>query len=175
MLGTHRIRGSFASRPLLGRLGFFIDLQGVQPLLAFVGHGLDLVDGLGDVEGGRGGGRSAILPHGRLLFDHVPPILASLFPLIGAVLVFGVFMRALIEELGVNLHEHLHGIVHHAVDSSGVQTRVRQVVEWDENSGSYLPVPMALGVLVKRSEHDREDGFHIIADEVAEVFVVPEV
>jgi hypothetical protein len=34
---------------------------------------------------------------------------------------------------------------------------------------------MALRVLIKRSEHDREDGFHIIADEVAEVFVVPEI
>lgn len=39
----------------------------------------------------------------------------------------------------------------------------------------YLPVPMALRVLVKRSEHDRENGFYIIADEVAEVFVVPEI
>jgi hypothetical protein len=34
--------------------------------------------------------------------------------------VFGVFMGALIEELGVNLHEHLHGVVHHAMDSSVV-------------------------------------------------------
>jgi hypothetical protein len=43
--------------------------------------------------------------------------------------VFSVFMRALIEELGVNLHEHLHGVVHHTVDSSAVQTTVRQVVD----------------------------------------------
>jgi hypothetical protein len=34
---------------------------------------------------------------------------------------------------------------------------------------------VSLGVLVQRGEHDREDSLHIIADEVAEVFVVPEV
>lgn len=38
-----------------------------------------------------------------------------------------------------------------------------------------LPVPMALGVFVKRCEHDGEDDFHIVANEVAEVLVVPEV
>jgi hypothetical protein len=34
---------------------------------------------------------------------------------------------------------------------------------------------VSLGVLVKRGKHDREDGFHIIANKVTEVFVVPEV
>jgi hypothetical protein len=34
---------------------------------------------------------------------------------------------------------------------------------------------MSLGVFVQRSEHNREDGFHIIADEIAEIFVVPEI
>src|SRR4051794_25296362 len=101
MLGTHRSWGSFASRPLLGCLVIFLNLEGVQPLLALIGHSLNLVNRLRHVERGRRWGRSAILPHCCLLFDHVPPILAGLLPLIGAVLVFGVFMRALIEELRV--------------------------------------------------------------------------
>ena len=38
-----------------------------------------------------------------------------------------------------------------------------------------IPIPMALRVFVQRSEHDRQDNFNIIADEVAKVFIVPEV
>ena len=38
-----------------------------------------------------------------------------------------------------------------------------------------IPIPMALRVFVQRSEHDRQDNFDIVADEVAKVFVVPEV
>ena len=34
---------------------------------------------------------------------------------------------------------------------------------------------MALRVLVKRSEHDWQDDLNIVADEVAKVFIVPEV
>jgi hypothetical protein len=34
---------------------------------------------------------------------------------------------------------------------------------------------VSLGVLVERGEHDWEDSLHVIADEVAEVLVVPEV
>jgi hypothetical protein len=34
---------------------------------------------------------------------------------------------------------------------------------------------MALRVLVQRSEHDRQDDFNVVANKVAEVFVVPEV
>lgn len=34
---------------------------------------------------------------------------------------------------------------------------------------------MALRVFVQGSEHDRQDNFNVIADEVAKVFVVPEV
>jgi hypothetical protein len=131
-----------------------LNLERIQPLLAFIRHGLNLVDGLRDVEHGRRWGRSAVLPHGRLLFDHVPPIFAGLLSLIGAILVLRVFMRALIEELWVDLHKHLHSVVHHAVDSS---------------------IPMSLGVFVERSEHDRENSFHIITDEIAEIFIVPEI
>lgn len=34
---------------------------------------------------------------------------------------------------------------------------------------------MTLGVLVKGREHDREDNLHVVADEIAEILVVPEV
>ena len=128
MFGTHRVWGSFASWPLLGCLIILLNLERIQPLLAFIRHGLNLIDGLRDVECGRRWGRSAILPHGCLLFDHVPPILAGLLPLIGAILVLGVFMRALIEELRVDLHKHLHSVVHHAVDSSVVRESDRPSV-----------------------------------------------
>ncbi len=37
------------------------------------------------------------------------------------------------------------------------------------------PVPVTLGVLVERGKHDGQDDFDIIADQVAEVLVVPEV
>ena len=38
-----------------------------------------------------------------------------------------------------------------------------------------VPIPMALRVFVQRSEHDRQNNFNIVADEVAKVLVVPEV
>ena len=38
-----------------------------------------------------------------------------------------------------------------------------------------LPVPMTLGVLVERCEHDWENDLNIIADQVTEVLVVPEI
>lgn len=38
-----------------------------------------------------------------------------------------------------------------------------------------IPIPVALGVLVQRSEHDRKDNLDIVTDEVAEVLIVPEV
>jgi hypothetical protein len=37
------------------------------------------------------------------------------------------------------------------------------------------PVPVSLGVFVERRKHDRQDHFHIVADKVAEILVVPEV
>ena len=39
----------------------------------------------------------------------------------------------------------------------------------------YIPIPVALRVLVQRGEHDRQDGPNIVANKVAEIFVVPEV
>ena len=38
-----------------------------------------------------------------------------------------------------------------------------------------LPIPVSLRILIKWSKHDRKDDLHIVADKVAEVFVVPEV
>jgi hypothetical protein len=39
----------------------------------------------------------------------------------------------------------------------------------------HLPIPMTLGVLVKRREHDGKDRLHIVTDQVAKIFIVPEV
>lgn len=39
----------------------------------------------------------------------------------------------------------------------------------------HLPIPVALGIFVKRRKHDRENDFNIVADQVAEILVVPEV
>jgi len=37
------------------------------------------------------------------------------------------------------------------------------------------PIPVALRVFIERSEHNGKNGFHIVAHEVAEIFVVPEI
>jgi hypothetical protein len=38
-----------------------------------------------------------------------------------------------------------------------------------------LPVPMALGILIERSKHNRKNYLNIVADKVAEILIVPEV
>lgn len=38
-----------------------------------------------------------------------------------------------------------------------------------------IPVPVPLGILIQGRKHDGKNNFHVIADEIAEVFVVPEV
>ena len=38
-----------------------------------------------------------------------------------------------------------------------------------------VPIPMAFGVLVEWREHDGQDDIDVVANEVAEVLVVPEV
>lgn len=49
------------------------------------------------------------------------------------------------------------------------------LVQAQVTENSNLPIPMAFWVLVKWGEHDRQDNLNIIADQVAEVLVVPEV
>ena len=38
-----------------------------------------------------------------------------------------------------------------------------------------VPVPMALGIFIQRGEHDGQNDVDVVADEVAEVLVIPEV
>jgi hypothetical protein len=38
-----------------------------------------------------------------------------------------------------------------------------------------LPVPVALRVLVQRSEHDGQDNLDVVTNKIAEVFVIPKV
>ena len=41
--------------------------------------------------------------------------------------------------------------------------------------GCGIPIPVTLGVLIKGSKHDRKDDVNIVADEVAEILIVPEI
>lgn len=52
----------------------------------------------------------------------VPFRLAVRFDRFGVVLLFGVLMRALVEELWVHFHEKLHGVVNHTVN--GAERRI---------------------------------------------------
>lgn len=38
-----------------------------------------------------------------------------------------------------------------------------------------IPIPMALGVFVQRRKHDGQDSFNVVADQVAEIFVIPKI
>ncbi len=39
----------------------------------------------------------------------------------------------------------------------------------------FVPIPMAFRIFVQRGKHDGENNLDIVADEVAEILVVPEV
>lgn len=52
----------------------------------------------------------------RLLRQLIPFALSRLLPLLCRVLHFGIVVRAFIKELGIDLHEELHGIVYHAMN-----------------------------------------------------------
>lgn len=38
-----------------------------------------------------------------------------------------------------------------------------------------IPVPVALRIFVERGKHNRQYDLNVIADEIAEVFIVPEI
>lgn len=38
-----------------------------------------------------------------------------------------------------------------------------------------VPIPMALGVFIQRRKHDRQDSLDIVANQVAEIFIVPKI
>lgn len=63
---------------------------------------------------GRGLAVSSLI---RLLRQLIPLALTCLLPLFCCVLHFGIVVRAFIKELGIDLHEELHSIVHHAMNS----------------------------------------------------------
>lgn len=52
------------------------------------------------------------------LRNGCPSSLTVRLPSRGAVLLLGIFMRAVVEQLGIDFHEEFHGIVNHAVDGS---------------------------------------------------------
>jgi len=62
-----------------------------------------------------------ILGHVGKTFPFLLTIALLLFCI---VLLFGIIMTAVIEELGIHLHEELHGIVHHTVN------RAKSDVSW---------------------------------------------
>lgn len=51
----------------------------------------------------------------------------------------------------------------------GLVNSTRRVHKFD------IPVPVTFGILVERRKHDGQDSLHVVADQVAEVLVVPEV
>lgn len=81
-------------------------------------------------------------------------------------------MGALIEKLRIDLHEHLHGIVNHAVDGSVIMS-VECNIFWVPKTS--IPVPVTLGVLEEGREHDRQNGLDVVANQVTEVLIVPEI
>lgn len=44
-----------------------------------------------------------------------------------------------------------------------------------EQQSQDIPVPVSLGVFVKRSKHYRQNNFNIVTDKIAEVLIVPEI
>ena len=105
-------------------------------------------------------------------FQHLlPSLLSAQFTLFSAVLAFIILMRAFVEKLWVDLHKHLHRVVNHTVDCSATVSRCGRGSQIIIN----LPVPMALGVLIQRREHNRQNDLHVVANEVTEVFIVPEI
>ena len=37
------------------------------------------------------------------------------------------------------------------------------------------PIPMSFRIFIKGLEHDGQDHFHVVADKIAEVFIVPKI
>lgn len=56
--------------------------------------------------------------------EGFPFVFSSELACFGVVLVFGVVVRAVVEELRVDFHEEFHGVVDHAVDCSGVVSKL---------------------------------------------------
>ena len=174
-------------------IDLILQLQSIKTLL-LMSHGIDARGGslLANRRDRRRGseslGVSATGPRGVggahaagsplcLLRDDVPFVLARELTRFGAGLRLVVVVGAVVEELGVDLHEEFHCVVDHAVDGarnprevtvSGMRTdRARRE--------RHVPIPVAFGVLVQRCEHDWQDGLDVLADEIAEVLVIPEI
>ena len=106
-----------------------------------------------------------------LLCQPLPLALTGPFAGLGAVLQLGVLMRAVVEQLWIDLHKQLHGVVYHTVYSSKMGSARAML----KQHSKFVPIPMAFRVLVKWREHNWQYSLHIVANQVAEVFVVPEV
>lgn len=90
-----------------------------QTVLSILSNCVDLVDLEWDLSGvGRWWG-DAILPIFGLLGKFCPTVLSSLLALFSGIHPLIILMGTFIEELWVDFHEHLHGIVHHTVDRPG--------------------------------------------------------
>ena len=101
-----------------------LQLQRIQSLLVILGR-IHLVDARQRARGHpwwRGlaprGRRVGGFPPVGLILNGGPFPLAQCLSRGGAVLLLRVLVRAIVKELGVDLHEQLHGVVNHAVDSS---------------------------------------------------------
>lgn len=151
--------------------------QSIEPFLTILCYRIYLVyphrrryllaDGIGD-----GYRRCCLIvssPVG-LLRQLVPLALPRLLPMFGSVLHFSVIVGTFVKQLWVDLHEQLHSIVYHAMYGPATVSYFLGT----RYLGA-LPVPMAFRVFIQRCKHDGQDDFDVVADEVAEVFIVPEI
>lgn len=114
--------GAYRILPLIGRSTLsavaILQLEGVQPLLVVFGA-VGLVDARHGVGAGPVGSAAVnLLPAIGLLRDGGPFPLADGLSGRGAVLLLGVLMRAVVEQLGIDFHKQFHGVINHAMDSS---------------------------------------------------------
>lgn len=107
-------KGGLTNRSLLSRCSrFIVKLQGIQSLLTilcrvgFVGSSAEVHACAVLAE--------TVLHLIGLFLQLVPLVLSGLFTSASTVLELVVILRTIIEELWIDFHEKLHGVVHHAV------------------------------------------------------------
>lgn len=81
-----------------------------------------------------------------------------------------VVVRAVIKKLGIDLHEKLHSVIDHSMDCPSLCQHCLNYTQIFS-----LPVPVSFRVLIEWREHDWENNLDVVADEITEVFIVPEV
>lgn len=126
-------------------------LQRVETLLVLLGRRIHLLDAVEPCYVCLGPRRAVaeILLFVTLsqLGESLPLEVARGFAGFGVVLVLGIVVRTVIEQLWIDLHKQLHGVVHHAVDSADYVSydgRDRKKYVSLKSIGDNIPVPVTL-------------------------------